>query len=205
MRYDRALPAAPPPPTATATHPNLHLRRQRLLIGVCLAFACSPFLMWMLSPPASDQPTTAAGSTSSSTVSTTTSATTLDTSPRAGAGGRAGASARFGSETAPSTETRSSSAPPAARQHSTEPPATATPAPPSTERPTLNHPLTTVFSNARCHGSYSGCVPVAEDVDCADGDGDGPVYVTGPFLVTGDDVYGIDSNGDKVACSDGDN
>lgn len=52
-----------------------------------------------------------------------------------------------------------------------------------------------------CDPNYSGaCVPVASDVDCADGSGDGPAYVRGPVRVVGDDVYGLDRDGDGVAC-----
>lgn len=52
-----------------------------------------------------------------------------------------------------------------------------------------------------CHPSYSGkCVPIASDVDCAGGSGNGPAYVAGPVQVIGDDVYGLDRDGDGVAC-----
>lgn len=51
-----------------------------------------------------------------------------------------------------------------------------------------------------CNPNYSGCVPNASDVDCAGGNGNGPAYVAGPVQVTGDDVYGLDRDGDGVAC-----
>ena len=52
-----------------------------------------------------------------------------------------------------------------------------------------------------CDANYGGvCVPVASDVDCAGGSGDGPEYVSGPVYVTGSDVYGLDRDGDGVAC-----
>lgn len=52
-----------------------------------------------------------------------------------------------------------------------------------------------------CHPSYSGaCVPIASDVDCAGGTGDGPAYVKGPVYVIGDDEYDLDRNNDGVAC-----
>ena len=53
-----------------------------------------------------------------------------------------------------------------------------------------------------CHPNYSGCVPIADDVDCAGGSGDGPAYVNGPVRVTGADVYRLDRDGDKIACDD---
>ncbi|MBY6048585.1 excalibur calcium-binding domain-containing protein [Vannielia litorea] len=52
-----------------------------------------------------------------------------------------------------------------------------------------------------CHTSYQGaCVPIASDVDCAGGRGNGPAYVRGPVYVVGPDVYGLDRDGDGIAC-----
>jgi len=51
-----------------------------------------------------------------------------------------------------------------------------------------------------CNANYSGCVPVAVDVDCAGG-GNGPVYQRGPVKVVGIDIYHLDLNGDGRACS----
>jgi len=51
-----------------------------------------------------------------------------------------------------------------------------------------------------CDPNYSGCVPVASDVDCAGGSGDGPAYVQGPIRVIGKDIYGLDRDGDGIAC-----
>ncbi|CAJ1580304.1 hypothetical protein [[Mycobacterium] wendilense] len=52
-----------------------------------------------------------------------------------------------------------------------------------------------------CDPNYSGaCVPIATDVDCAGGSGNGPEYVTGPVYVVGDDIYELDREGDGVAC-----
>jgi hypothetical protein len=42
-------------------------------------------------------------------------------------------------------------------------------------------------------------VPIASDVDCEGGSGDGPAY-TGYVTVIGTDVYGLDSDGDGDAC-----
>jgi hypothetical protein len=55
---------------------------------------------------------------------------------------------------------------------------------------------------SNCHPSYSGaCLdPSAEDYDCAGGSGNGPYYVEGPVYVSGSDPYGLDSDGDGVAC-----
>lgn len=52
-----------------------------------------------------------------------------------------------------------------------------------------------------CHPSYElVCVPVASDVDCAGGNGNGPEYVRGPVRVVGPDVYKLDRDGDGIAC-----
>lgn len=56
-------------------------------------------------------------------------------------------------------------------------------------------------SAAGCDPNYGGvCVPVASDVDCAGGSGNGPAYVRGPVYVIGSDIYGLDRDGDGVAC-----
>lgn len=53
----------------------------------------------------------------------------------------------------------------------------------------------------QCDSNYSGaCVPIARDVDCAGGSGNGPAYVQGPVTVVGTDIYDLDRNGDGVGC-----
>jgi hypothetical protein len=53
----------------------------------------------------------------------------------------------------------------------------------------------------QCDPNYSGaCVPIAEDVDCAGGSGNGPAYVQGPVTVVGRDIYGLDNDNDGVGC-----
>jgi hypothetical protein len=52
-----------------------------------------------------------------------------------------------------------------------------------------------------CDSNYAGaCVPVASDVDCAGGSGDGPAYVQGPVTVVGSDVYDLNRDDDNIAC-----
>lgn len=52
-----------------------------------------------------------------------------------------------------------------------------------------------------CDPNYEGgCVPIASDVDCEGGSGNGPEYVAGPVAVVGEDIYGLDSNSDGEAC-----
>ena len=52
-----------------------------------------------------------------------------------------------------------------------------------------------------CDPNYGGaCVPIASDVDCEGGGGNGPAYVRGPVTVTGNDIYELDRDGDGVGC-----
>jgi hypothetical protein len=52
-----------------------------------------------------------------------------------------------------------------------------------------------------CDPNYSGaCVPIASDVDCAGGSGNGPAYVRGPVTVVGTDIYDLDHDNDGVGC-----
>ncbi len=53
-----------------------------------------------------------------------------------------------------------------------------------------------------CHSSYRGaCLPSnGPDIDCAGQNGDGPLFVMGPFKVVGDDDYDLDVDKDGVAC-----
>jgi len=56
-------------------------------------------------------------------------------------------------------------------------------------------------SGSGCDPNYAGaCVPIASDVDCAGGSGNGPAYVQGPVRIVGFDIYGLDRDGDGVAC-----
>ena len=58
-----------------------------------------------------------------------------------------------------------------------------------------------VEAEESCDTNYEGaCVPVASDVDCYGGSGNGPAYVAGPVRVTGTDVYGLDRDGDGIGC-----
>ncbi len=53
----------------------------------------------------------------------------------------------------------------------------------------------------QCDPNYAGaCVPIASDVDCAGGGGNGPAYVQGPVRVVGTDIYGLDRDDDGIGC-----
>jgi hypothetical protein len=58
-------------------------------------------------------------------------------------------------------------------------------------------------SGGGCDPNYTGdCVPIASDVDCAGGSGNGPEYVVGPVQVVGDDIYRLDADHDGIGCED---
>lgn len=62
-------------------------------------------------------------------------------------------------------------------------------------------PAATEQAASGCDPNYAGaCVPIASDVDCAGGSGNGPAYVSGPVRVIGTDIYRLDGNGDGVGC-----
>lgn len=52
-----------------------------------------------------------------------------------------------------------------------------------------------------CDPNYAeACVPIASDVDCAWGSGNGPAYFDGVARVVGIDIYELDRDGDGYAC-----
>jgi hypothetical protein len=71
------------------------------------------------------------------------------------------------------------------------PTTTAAPVPPRTEPP---------VESSGCDPNYSGCVPIASDVDCAGGSGNGPAFVSGPVTVIGSDIYDLDRDDDGFGC-----
>ncbi|WP_231560242.1 hypothetical protein [Microbacterium hominis] len=53
-----------------------------------------------------------------------------------------------------------------------------------------------------CDPNYAdACVPIASDVDCAGGKGNGPAYFDGVARVVGRDIYKLDGDGDGWACN----
>lgn len=59
----------------------------------------------------------------------------------------------------------------------------------------------TIPIGGNCDPNYSGaCVPIASDVDCGGGSGNGPAYLYGTATVIGYDIYGLDRDGDGLAC-----
>lgn len=88
---------------------------------------------------------------------------------------------------------------PATRQATTEPQRAPEPAPRPEPEPVRQEAEPEPQSG--CDPNYSGCVPIASDVDCEGGSGNGPAYVSGPVRVTGSDIYGLDGNdNDGIGC-----
>jgi hypothetical protein len=56
-------------------------------------------------------------------------------------------------------------------------------------------------SGGGCDPNYAGaCVPIASDVDCSRS-ANGPAYIDAKnFRVVGRDIYGLDADGDGIAC-----
>ena len=75
------------------------------------------------------------------------------------------------------------------------------PEPPVVRTPVLVPVQSTIPSKPQpnCSPNYSGCVPIASDVDCAGGSGNGPAY-TGEVRVIGPDIYDLDRDGDGWGC-----
>ena len=68
------------------------------------------------------------------------------------------------------------------------------------KRANSNAPVNESKPSTECDPNYSGCVPIASDVDCAGGSGNGPAYVKGPVRVIGQDIYDLDRDGDGIGC-----
>ena len=71
---------------------------------------------------------------------------------------------------------------------------------PVTQITTVGTKVDEPSSGGGCDPNYSGCVPIASDVDCAGGSGNGPEYVDGPVTVIGSDIYGLDADDDGIGC-----
>ena len=73
-----------------------------------------------------------------------------------------------------------------------------------TKAPTTKITVVGTKAQRQCDPNYSGaCVPIASDVDCAGGGGNGPAYVQGPVSVIGSDIYDLDRDGDGIGCEAG--
>lgn len=73
---------------------------------------------------------------------------------------------------------------------------------PRTQVTTVGTKVEEEEESSGCDPNYSGCVPIASDVDCSGGSGNGPEYVSGPVTVIGSDIYDLDRDNDGVGCED---
>ncbi|MEU0091514.1 G5 domain-containing protein [Kribbella sp. NPDC006257] len=71
---------------------------------------------------------------------------------------------------------------------------------PVTQITTVGTKVDEPSSGGGCDPNYSGCVPIASDVDCSGGSGNGPEYVDGPVTVIGSDIYRLDADHDGIGC-----
>jgi len=94
------------------------------------------------------------------------------------------------STTTITTTTTTTPPPPTTTTQAAPPPVTEEPAPPPVQP----------APQSQCDPNYSGCVPIASDVDCQGGSGNGPAYVKGPIRVIGSDIYDLDRDGNGIAC-----
>ena len=120
------------------------------------------------------------------------------TVPAGGRGTSADASSRSAGPRAggPAARTTTSPAPATARSST----AKSSTAGSSTARSSTATKKPAAAASGGCDPNYSGCVPIASDVDCAGGSGNGPAYVSGPIRVTGTDKYDLDRDGNGIAC-----
>lgn len=95
---------------------------------------------------------------------------------------------------APTTTSTSTTPPTTAAPTTTAPPPP--PPPTTTQAPRYDPPAA---PQNKCDPNYTGCVPIASDVDCAGGSGNGPAY-TGHVRVIGSDIYDLDRDGNGEAC-----
>ncbi len=148
-----------------------------------LAFvpASPPVELTTASPTGPESPVTAPTSSQPSGTETTVA---VDTTP----------STSIGTSTTTTTTTTSTSQAPTSSTPTSMPTTTA----PAHMSTTTDQGSSTTTQS--CDPNYSGCVPIASDVDCEGAGGDGPAYVRGPVRVIGTDIYGLDRNGNGIGC-----
>jgi hypothetical protein len=136
------------------------------------------------SAPSADSPVTRATATAPSTTTSTSTSTVIVPSSTV--------ESPVAAPPPPPVDTKAAAPP---KTTSSPKPPTSAPKPPPPPKPPVAEP-----PKGKCDPNYSGCVPVASDVDCAGGSGNGPAYVQGPIQVIGKDIYGLDADHDGTAC-----
>jgi hypothetical protein len=100
---------------------------------------------------------------------------------------------------APAPRRTTAAAAPRTAANRTSTTASARPAPTTTRSTSAK--AESASSAGGCDPNYSGgCVPIASDVDCSGGTGDGPKFVAGPVRVVGKDKYRLDDDKNGVGC-----
>lgn len=190
---DGASPVPVPTPTPTPQPGPTPTRPRRIFSShrpawIAAAVVGLIFIVALANNSNDDSPP--AANTVSDTSTTTTAPTTTTTPPP--------------TTTEPTTTTTVIAPPPPPNPPVPNPPAPQQPAPKTTTKRTTPPPAPPVTPppapQPPCDPNYTGCVPVASDVDCAGGTGNGPAYVQGPIRVIGTDIYDLDRDGDGIAC-----
>lgn len=190
------LPPGQPSPVAVG---GARWRRPQLLVPALVGLITLVGAAMALSPPPDDQVVAGSGigrsDEPSSTSAPSSSITTATTEP----------ATTVAVTQPPTTEPPATAAPTTAESTTTTRPPTTTS---TTRRATTAAPATSAAIKplaGACDPNYTGaCVPVASDVDCEGGTGDGPAFVRGPVTVVGRDVYGLDGNdNDGIGCESG--
>jgi hypothetical protein len=180
-------------PTSVLTHPPATRRRSRRLLGVVGAVVGVLVVASALGNGSRDEvPASALSPVATSTAaaratSTAPAAATVD-EPAVAPTTRATTRARAASPTTSKQEAKATTA----TAERAPRPVPAAPEPASVAEPEPE--------SSGCDPNYSGCVPIASDVDCDGGSGNGPAYVSGPVRVTGTDIYGLDRDKNGIGC-----
>jgi hypothetical protein len=189
-----------PPAPHGVPHPPATRRRSRRLLGVVGAVVGVLVVASALGNGSRDDVPTSALSPLPGTVATSTAAArATSTAPAAATVDepdvapttRATARARAASPTTSKQEARATTA--TAERALRPVPAAPEPAPVAEPEPGSE--------SSGCDPNYSGCVPIASDVDCEGGSGNGPAYVEGPVRIIGKDIYRLDGGGEPgIGC-----
>ncbi|MEU6644734.1 excalibur calcium-binding domain-containing protein [Saccharomonospora sp. NPDC046836] len=189
----RPVPAPAQTPLPTAAMPAME-RKRRTIFSSRPAWIAATIAVILVIAALAGQDDDSPPSSTAADLTTATTTRPPTTQP---------SSTRPTTTTPPPTTTTTTVAPaappPPAPRTTTRPPAPQPPPPPAPPEPEPA-PEPEPEPEPQCDPNYSGCVPVASDVDCAGGSGDGPAYVTGPIRVIGTDIYDLDRDGDGIAC-----
>ncbi|GLZ37639.1 hypothetical protein [Actinokineospora sp. NBRC 105648] len=210
-RFPIPAPTAASVPTAVPmAHPSPVPRRASAIrkpVWIAAAVIALVFVAAIASKKDSAAPTAAIGTTAppttTSSTTTATSSTTTSVAPTTTVDPVT--TPEIAAPVAPSVPVAPPVAPPVITTTVAPPPKPVAPPPAvTTTRPPAPKPVTTTTkppaAPSGCDPNYSGCVPIASDVDCAGGKGNGPAYVAGPVRVIGRDIYGLDNDSDGIGC-----